>query len=321
MSIYTKKYPPGYYVYMYLRSRDSNSVSQGKKGTPYYVGKGCKYRAWEKHHNVHTPKDHSNIIIIAQALTEDAALSIERVQIAIWGRVNVQTGILRNRAAGGLGSSGFRHTEEMKLHFSITRKGSTPHNKGKPMPPETKARMKLAATLKDPPKESTKEKIRQTLTGRKRPHGVCAKISASKKGKPGKRNKRSTAFGLKMGDIIRGSHYWNNGVDMKRSVECPGPEWHLGRLKKGEKYWNNGQSMKKSVHSPGPEWVLGKIKINARWWNDGVSMKKSVYSPGTDWVLGRIKSDAKYWNNGKSTKRSQDCPGPGWILGHLRWRD
>jgi hypothetical protein len=315
MCIYTKKYPSGYYVYMYLRSRDSNSVSQGKKGTPYYVGKGCKYRAWERHTNVRTPKDHSNIIIIAQELTEQVALSIERVQIAMWGRINVQSGILRNKAEGGEGSAGFRHTEEMKTHFSVTRKGRAAPNKGKPASPETRARMKLAATLKDPPKESTKEKIRQTLTGRKRPPEVGAKISATQKGKPKQKGpKHSPEFKAMMGDLVRGSHYWNNGVDMKRSVECPGPGYVRGRLDKNEKYWNNGTIMKKSNQCPGEGWYLGMLKTQAQYWHNGSIMKKSAVCPGDGWVLGRLPN-GQYWHNGIQTKKTVLCPGEGWVLG------
>lgn len=311
MCIYTKKYSPGYYVYMYLRSRDSNTTPEGKQGTPYYVGKGCKYRAWERHTNVRTPKDHSNIIIIAQELTEEAALSVERVQIAIWGRINVQTGILRNRAAGGEGSAGFRHTEAMKAHFSLIRKGRTPPNKGKSPSPETKARQKLAASRKKPQSEFTKEKIRLTLTGRKRPADVCAKISATKKGKPSQKGwKHSDATKQLFGDLVRGSHYWNNGVDIKRSVECPGPDYVLGRLNKNEKYWNNGTIMKKSNQCPGEGWHLGMLKTQAQYWHNGSIMKKSVECPGDGWVLGRLPN-GQYWHNGIQTKKSLLCPGDG----------
>lgn len=294
MCIYTKKYPPGYYVYVYIRSRDSKSVSQGKKGTPYYVGKGCKYRAWERHTNVRTPKDHSNIIIVAQELTEEAALSIERVQIAMWGRINGQTGILRNKAEGGEGSTGFRHTDEMKAHFRNIRKGKAPPNKGKSPSPETRVRMKLAQSMREPPKESTKEKIRQALTGRKRPQEVCDKISAGQKGKPKQKGpKHSQEFKTMMRNLVKGSHYWNNGVDMKRSVDCPGPGYVRGRLDKNEKYWNNGAVIKKSAQCPGENWHLGMIKTGAQYWNNGEIMKKSVSCPGEGWRLGRITKHSR----------------------------
>lgn len=289
MNIYTKKYPSGYYVYMYLRSQDSNTVNQGKKGTPYYVGKGQKYRAWEKHTNIRVPKDHNNIIIIAQELTEEAALSIEKVQIAIWGRVSAQNGILRNKTLGGRSNAGFKHTQETKSRWSNIRKGRTAPNKGKSMSPETKARMKLAASLREPPTESHKEKIRQSLTGKPRSREICAKISNALKGKPGvKGPKHSQEFKAMMGRLVKGSHYWNNGIDMKRSVECPGPGYVRGRLDKNEKYWNNGTVTKKSIECPGKEWQPGMIKTGAQYWHNGKIMKKSLTCPGADWQLGRL---------------------------------
>ena len=291
MGIYSKKYPPGYYVYMYILKRDSNSIINGKKGTPYYIGKGSKYRAWEKHPNMRVPKDHTNIIIIAQELSEESALNIERVQIAMWGRINIQTGILRNKTDGGVSSAGWNHTPEMRAHFSKIRKGKSPHNKGKKASDQTRENMRIAAANKEPPKESTKQKIRETLTGRSRPLEVCLKISNTQKGKPkphARGPKHSSEFKQLMSDLVTGSHYWNNGVEMKRSVECPGPGYVLGRLEKGERYWNNGQIMKKSAQSPGEGWHLGMLKKGAVYWNNGQVMKKSVESPGAEWQLGRI---------------------------------
>ena len=31
-------------------------------------------------------------------------------------------------------------------------------------------------------------------------------------------------------EIIRGSKWWNNGLENKRSKICPGEDWVLGRL-------------------------------------------------------------------------------------------
>ena len=239
------------------------------------------------------PKDHTNIIIIAQELSEESALNIERVQIAMWGRINIQTGILRNKTDGGVSSTGWNHTPEMRAHFSNIRKGKSAHNKGKTASTQSRANMKLAAINREAPTESTKQKIRETLTGRSRPLEVCLKISNSKKGIATSKGKtRSVEFKQIMGDIVRGSHYWNNGLDMKRSVECPGPGYVLGRLNQNVRYWNNGQIMKKSAQSPGEGWQLGKLKTGALWWNNGQIMKKSVESPGAEWQLGRINKHA-----------------------------
>lgn len=64
-----------YYVYFYLRSKDSQN---GKAGTPYYIGKDKKKRAWTTHNNVHRPKNRENILIVESNLTELQAFMWER---------------------------------------------------------------------------------------------------------------------------------------------------------------------------------------------------------------------------------------------------
>jgi hypothetical protein len=99
----TTKNPFRFYVYAYLRSKDSIT---GKKGTPYYIGKGCGNRAFRKHKNIPLPKDKTNIIIISGNLSEDASFALEIEMISKYGRINDGTGILRNITCGGEGTSG-----------------------------------------------------------------------------------------------------------------------------------------------------------------------------------------------------------------------
>jgi len=102
-----------YYVYAYLRSKDSGTA---KAGTPYYIGKGCGNRAYEQHRingkGVWTPKDKSLIVFLQQNLTEQEAHHLEIQLIATHGRKDIKTGILENRTNGGEGVSGIIITEE-----------------------------------------------------------------------------------------------------------------------------------------------------------------------------------------------------------------
>jgi len=109
-----------FYVYAYLRSKDSATA---KAGTPYYIGKGSKNRMNEKHTSARIPKDVNYIVILENNLTELGAFAIERRMIMWYGRKNNKTGILVNLTDGGEGSSGYRYTEKQKQNLSFVLKG------------------------------------------------------------------------------------------------------------------------------------------------------------------------------------------------------
>lgn len=133
-----------YYVYAYLRL----------DGTPYYIGKGKKRRAFVQHQYVNC-NDRSRIRFISENLDEDAALELEVRLIQYFGRKDKGTGILRNMTDGGEGQSGWIMPESERQRISKLHRGrkQTPESiakriaacTGKKRSDEAKRRMSEAA--------------------------------------------------------------------------------------------------------------------------------------------------------------------------------
>ena len=104
------KDPNRFYTYAYLREDRS----------PYYIGKGQTHRLLYKPKtgDVRPPKDKSRIIFLKQNLTEEEAFKHEIYMIAVFGRKDLGTGILRNRTNGGEGSSGWVPNEKDREKMS-----------------------------------------------------------------------------------------------------------------------------------------------------------------------------------------------------------
>ena len=105
-----------YYTYAYLR----------EDRTPYYIGKGKGRRVYKKGRGeVNPPKDKSRIIFLKQNLTEEEAFKHEIYMIAVFGRKDLGTGILRNKTDGGEGSSGAAVSQETRQKISAVHKGKS----------------------------------------------------------------------------------------------------------------------------------------------------------------------------------------------------
>ena len=114
--------PNIFYTYAYLR----------KDRTPYYIGKGNGKRVYKKKRGeINPPKDLSRIIFLKQNLIEEEAFEHEIYMIAVFGRKDLGTGILRNKTDGGEGSSGAVVGEETRRKQSERRKGKNNSNYGK----------------------------------------------------------------------------------------------------------------------------------------------------------------------------------------------
>lgn len=159
-----------FYVYSYLRNKDS---ATSKQGTPYYIGKGTGNRAYVKHF-APVPKDHSYIIFIKQNLTEQQAHELEIELITKYGRKDLGTGILHNRTNGGEGISNPSVATREKLAYAKRNESA-----------ETRLKRSQAAKnrKRTPLSEETKRKISEANLGRKRTTEAKKKQSAAKKGK------------------------------------------------------------------------------------------------------------------------------------------
>jgi hypothetical protein len=213
--------PNRFYTYAYLR----------EDRTPYYIGKGTGRRAYQKHNQFNSPPK-ERIIFLKQNLTEEEAFKHEIYMIAVFGRKDLGTGILRNKTDGGEGSSGFNHSEESKLKMSekgkgrfsgknnpmygVSIKGENHHFYGKSHSEETKRKMS----------EKRKGKKPYNMTEESR-----RKMSEVKKNKPlSQEHKRN------MSEAKKGGRWWNDGCgNVKFNKECPGEGWILGRGKRKNK--------------------------------------------------------------------------------------
>lgn len=148
--------PFRFYVYAYLRSKDS---IRGKAGTPYYIGKGQGRRAWGNHKHQKIPSNLDHIILLETHLTEVGALALERRYIKWYGRQDNNTGILSNLTDGGdntygavlteehkrkisAAGIGRKHSQETKSKMSSSQIGDKNHQFGKCASEETKTKMK-----------------------------------------------------------------------------------------------------------------------------------------------------------------------------------
>ena len=248
--------PCRFYTYAYLR----------KDRTPYYIGKGTKNRLHRRNKcELNPPKDKSRIILLKQNLTEEEAFKHEIYMIAVFGRKDLGTGVLRNKTNGGEGCSGRIKTEEEREKIKKRMSGKSPS-------------------------EETRKKISENRKGKLHSGEYKKKMSGIMKGK------NNPSYGKK---------WWNNGCgDNKFSIECPGKKWVLGKSeslkgKFGKKWWNDGCGNSVCVMKcPGENWIAGRgeeIKFKSslsnkgkKWWNDGCGNSiRAVECPGETWIAGR----------------------------------
>jgi hypothetical protein len=158
-----------YYIYSYLREDCS----------PYYIGKGSGKRVYTKgSKEVKPPRDKSRVRILKANLTEEEAFLLEKLYILMFGRIDLGTGILRNRSDGGDGASGRISSPEERRKRSERMKGVkrpqwiydkiAASNTGKKASAETRA--KISAIHKG--KKCTEEHKRKVSEAKASPHKI-----------------------------------------------------------------------------------------------------------------------------------------------------
>jgi hypothetical protein len=229
-----------FYTYAYLR----------KDGTPYYVGKGKGRRAFLKAKGEIKVPSEDRILFLKKKLTEEEAFRHEIYMIAMLGRKDNNTGILRNLTNGGEGMSGWKPSKETLVKIRESRKGYI-HSK------ETKEKIGKGNKGKQRTQES-RNKIAKSVEGFKWYNDGTQSIQAYLH--PGEGWQEGRIFNWDS-PRSKGMQWYHRDGKRKMFREDPGDGWIKGRpMAKGKKYYNNGTEHVLTFECPGDGWILGRLK-------------------------------------------------------------
>ena len=218
-----------YCTYAYLR----------EDGSPYYIGKGLKHRPYSKN-RLFKPPAKNRILILKKGLSEEEAIKHEIYMIAVYGRKDKGTGILRNLTNGGEGTSGYTHKDESRKKISIKNSGK---NRSK----------------------EVREKISKSVSGYTWYNNGTQSIQAKVSPGPGWDEGRILDWDSPR---TKGMKWYHRNGERRMFKEEPGDGWTLGRpnvpsvnnhTNKGKRWYNDGRINKMFVDPP-EGWVPGMIR-------------------------------------------------------------
>lgn len=257
-----------YYVYAYRAPIDIeiNSISKTIPQNEYfYIGKGKGRRKFdhltEKTEKVANHLKHGVIQkiykigetpiidILEESDDEIYILNREIFYIKKYGKLIDNLGYLTNLTDGGHGTSGHKHSDEIKQHWSKIRKGRSAANKGTKRPG-------VGGRPKGIPWSSeTREKIME-IRSADGYYDFCRAEERRKKISESKKGCKGSALG---------KSWYNNGETETYRFECP-KGFTKGRLKKqsnGKKgllWYTDGTESRQFKENNQPEgWKRGRI--------------------------------------------------------------
>jgi len=253
-----------YYIYFHI-----NPVTK----EVFYIGKGYGNRAYFKRrrnkfwNNIINKYGDPIIIIVKKNISEKYAFILEKTYIKLFGRRNLNEGMLVNLTDGGEGLSGFKHSCESKKLISESKKENT-YNLGKKHTEESKKKMSKSSIGKNlgntnalgykhseeakdkisevhkgniymldkKHSEETKEKISNSGKGRKHSEETKMKMSESKKGKTFSDKSKNKMSESKKGNTNKLGKKVSEETKMKMSEAAKGKiPWNKG-IKYSEEY-------------------------------------------------------------------------------------